>query len=165
VHGNSSARPLSFIRSLDSMKRFRQGFVSGHQEPRFDNGGPATTRDGSSTMAKTTSHSTNGAQQEARSLIQPEAVFESYGRFMRQIESANRQWVGSIRQSAEAGWELATQMADTAIADARRMSDLYLRLCEMDLSAAAATMRHIGSETSAPASRAFAAMHRSAAAD
>jgi hypothetical protein len=115
-------------------------------------------------MAKATSHAhaTNGGEPETRGLSQPEAVFESYGRFMRQIETANRQWVGSMRQSAEAGWELATQMADTAIADARRLSDFYLRLCEMDLSAATATMRHIGSETSSAASRHFAAMHRAA---
>lgn len=116
-------------------------------------------------MAKATSHTTNGngGESETRnSLIQPEAMFESYGRFMRQIETANRQWVGSMRQSAEAGWEFATQMADTAIADARRLSDFYLRLCEMDLSAAAATMRHIGSETSSAAGRHFAAMQRSA---
>ena len=116
-------------------------------------------------MAKTTSHSNNGAQQEVRgmSMIQPEAVFETYGKFMRQIEHANRQWVGSIRHSAEAGWELAAQMADTAMADARRMSDFYFRLYEMDLSAAAATMRHIGSEASSTTGRHFAAMHRSAA--
>ncbi len=116
-------------------------------------------------MAKTTSHSNNGAQPEVRSLIQPEAVFETYGKFMRQIENANRQWVGSMRQSAEAGWELATQMADTAIADARRMSEFYFRLYEMDLSAATSAMRHIGSETSAATGRHFAAMHRSAAAE
>jgi len=121
-------------------------------------------------MAKTTSHSAhsnngNGAQQELRSMIQPEAVFETYGKFMRQIEHANRQWVGSIRQSAEAGWELAAQMADTAMADARRMSDFYFRLYEVDLSAATAAMRHIGSEATASTSRHFAAMHRSAAAD
>ena len=113
-------------------------------------------------MAKATSHPTNGSEPEIRNLLQPEAMFESYGRFMRQIETANRQWVGSMRQSAEAGWEFATQMADTAIADARRLSDFYLRLCEMDLSAAAATMRHIGSETSSAAGRHFAAMQRSA---
>jgi len=116
-------------------------------------------------MAKTTSHTNNGSQQELRSMIQPEAVFETYGKFMRQIETANRQWVGSIRQSAEAGWELAAQMADTAMADARRMSDFYFRLYEMDLSAATAAMRHMGSEASATTGRHFAAMHRSAAAD
>ncbi len=119
-------------------------------------------------MAKTTSHSShsnNGAQPELRSMIQPEAVFETYGKFMRQIEHANRQWVGSIRQSAEAGWELATQMADTAMADARRMSDFYFRLYEIDVTAATSAMRHIGSEASASTSRHFAAMHRSAAAD
>jgi hypothetical protein len=121
-------------------------------------------------MAKTTSsssqsHSNNGSQQELRSMIQPEAVFETYGKFMKQIETANRQWVGSIRQSAEAGWALATQMADTAMADARRMSDFYFRLYEMDLSAATTAMRHIGSEASATTGRHFAAVHRSAAAD
>jgi hypothetical protein len=117
-------------------------------------------------MPKTASHSTNGAQQqENRSLIYPEAVFESYGRFMQQIESANRQWVGSIRQSAEAGWELAAQMHDTAMADARRISEFYFRLCQMDLSTATAAIRHIGSETSAVTGRPFAAAHRSAAAD
>lgn len=114
-------------------------------------------------MAKATSHATNGGEPETRTLTPPEAVLESYGRFMRQIETANRQWVGSMRQSAEAGWEFATQMADTAIADARRYSDFYFRLCEMDLTAATATFRHIGSETSSAAARHFAALHRSAA--
>lgn len=123
-------------------------------------------------MAKTTSHRTNGngSPPEVRSMIQPEAVFESYGKFMRQLENANRQWVGSMRQSAEAGWELATQMTDTVIADARRMADFYFRLYEMDLSAATAAMRHIGNETTSAATRHFSAMqrsamHRSAAAD
>ncbi len=116
-------------------------------------------------MAKTTSHTTNGGTPEIRSMIQPEAIFETYGKFMRQIENANRQWVGSLRQSAEAGWELATQMTDTAISDARRISEFYFRLYEMDLSAATAAMRHIGSETSSAAGRHFSAVHRSAAAD
>lgn len=113
-------------------------------------------------MAKATSHANNGGEPEIRSLIQPDAIFETYGRFMRQIETANRQWVGSMRQSAEAGWELATQMTDTAIADARRLSDFYFRLCEMDMSMATAAMRHIGSQTSSAAGRHFAAMQRSA---
>lgn len=115
-------------------------------------------------MAKTSSHSTNGAQPEIRSMIHPEAVFETYGRFMQQIENANRQWMGSLRQSTEAGWELAAQMHDTAMADARRMSEFYFRLFEMDLSTATAAMRHIGSETSAATHRHFSAMQRSAAA-
>lgn len=115
-------------------------------------------------MARTTSHQTNGGTPEPRSLIQPEAIFESYGKFMRQIENANRQWLGSMRQSAEAGWDLATQMADTAISDARRISDFYLRLYEMDLSVATSAMRNIGGETSSAASR-LSALHRSAAAE
>jgi len=116
-------------------------------------------------MAKTTSHSTNGSQQEFRSMIHPEAVFETYGKFVQQIENANRQWMGSIRQSAEASWDLAAQMHDTAMADARRISEFYFRLCEMDLSRATAAMRHIGNETSAATSRHFSAMQRSAAAE
>lgn len=117
-------------------------------------------------MAKaTSSHRSNGngGTPEVRSMIQPEAIFETYGKLMRQLEDANRQWVGSMRRSAEAGWEFATQMADTAISDARRMSDFYFRLYEMDLSAATATMRHIGGETTAAASRHFSALHRSTA--
>ena len=114
--------------------------------------------------AKTASHQTNGGTPEVRGMIQPDAFFESYGKFMRQLETANRQWVGSMRQSAEAGWELAAQMADTAISDARRMSEFYFRLYEMDVSAATAAMRHIGSETSSAANRHFSSI-RSAAAD
>ena len=115
-------------------------------------------------MAKTTPpHSTNGAH-EMYGMTQPEAVFETYGKFMRQIETANRQWIGSMRQSAEAGWDLAAQMTGSVFADARRMSEFYFRLCEMDLTAATAAMRHIGTETSAATSRHFSAMQRSSAA-
>src|SRR5690349_15245445 len=59
---------------------------------------PTRTRDdGRSIMAKaTSSHRSNGngGTPEVRSMIQPEAIFETYGKLMRQLEDANRQWVG-----------------------------------------------------------------------
>jgi hypothetical protein len=120
-------------------------------------------------MAKAAHHeapqpeSQNG--QHPRGMIQPDAVMETYGRFLKQIENINRQWVGSVRQTAEASWELASQMADSAIADGRRMSDFYLRLYEADLSAATSAFRQIGQETTSAAGRHLSAVQRSAAGD
>ena len=106
-----------------------------------------------------TADSHNG--QGARGRIQPDAVIESYGRFMKQIESINRQWLGGMRQTAEAGWELASHMAESAIADGRRVSELYLRLYEADLSAATTALRQVGQETSSAAGRHLSAVRSS----
>jgi hypothetical protein len=98
-------------------------------------------------------------------MLQPDAVIETYGRFLKQMENINRQWFGSVRQSAEAGWELASQMTETAIADGRRMSDFYLRLCEADMSAATSAFRQMGQETTSAAGRHLSAVQRSASGD
>ncbi len=123
-------------------------------------------------MAKTAHHespssaeSQNG-QQQPRGMLQPDMVImETYGRFLRQMETINRQWFGSVRQTAEVGWELASQMADSAIADGRRMSDFYLRLYEADLSAATSAFRQAGQETTSAAARHLSAVQRAASGD
>ncbi|HEX9464953.1 MAG TPA: hypothetical protein VGB82_20320 [Alphaproteobacteria bacterium] len=121
-------------------------------------------------MAKAAHHeaphqteSQNG--QQFRGMIQPEAVIETYGKFLKQMEAINRQWLGSMRQTAEAGWELASQMTDSAMADGRRLSDLYLRLYEADMSAATSAVRQMGSETTSAASRHLSAVQRSSVGD
>lgn len=120
-------------------------------------------------MAKAARHeaqrqteSQNGHQ--TRGLIQPDAVIETYGKFMKQMENINRLWLGSVRQTAEAGWELASQMTDSAMADGRRISDLYFRIYEADMSAATSALRHM-SETTSAASRHLSAVQRSVAGD
>jgi hypothetical protein len=103
-------------------------------------------------MARTAHHDAPGnadgghATPEMRGMMQaPEVVLESYARFVRQIESLNRLWIGGVRQTAEAGWDLASQMADSAIADGRRMSELYVRFYEADVSAATSALRQMRS--------------------
>jgi hypothetical protein len=121
-------------------------------------------------MAKATQHeapqqpeSQNG--QQLRGMIQPEAVIETYSKFLKQMENINRQWFGTVRQTAEAGWELASQMAESTIADGRRVSDLCFRMCEADMSAATSAFRQMSQETSSAASRHLSAVQRSAAGD
>src|SRR5262249_10357530 len=101
-------------------------------------------------MARATQHETPQAESQngqIRGMMQPEAVLESYGKFLQQMENINRMWFGGVRQTAEAGWDLMSQMTETAIADGRRMSDMYCKLYQADLSAATSALRTIGQET------------------
>ena len=114
-------------------------------------------------MARATHHETpqhesqNG--QQIRGMMQPDAILESYGRLMQQMENINRMWFGSVRQTAEAGWDFVSQVTETAIADGRRVSDMYCKLYQADLSAATSALRTMGQETT---SRHLSAVQRAA---
>jgi len=114
-------------------------------------------------MARATHHETQQSEsqngQQIRGMMQPDAILESYGKFLQQMENMNRMWFGSVRQSAEAGWDLMSQLAESAIADGRRVSDLYCKLYQADLSAATSALRSVGQEA---ASRHLAAVSRAA---
>jgi len=114
-------------------------------------------------MARATHHETSHAEnqngQHIRGMMQPDAVLESYGKFMQQMENINRMWFGSVRQTAEAGWDFVSQMTETAIADGRRVSDMYCKLYQADLSAATSALRTMGQEAT---NRHLSAVHRAA---
>src|SRR5258708_33975395 len=107
-------------------ERKPHGFVSRQSVAALHTDGHTPVR-GRVPMAKAAHHeaphqteSQNG--QQFRGMIQPEAVIETYGKFLKQMEAFNRQWLGSMRQTAEAGWELASQMAGCGTGDGPRLS-------------------------------------------
>jgi hypothetical protein len=111
--------------------------------------------------------------------MKPEAILESYGKWIRQVEEIHRALVGSAQQTQGAGWELAKQLSvctdpgemlrlcsewmntrrEAFFDDGKRLSELMLRLWEVEVASAAA------GETPAQSGRAtLAAVQRSAAA-
>jgi hypothetical protein len=119
-------------------------------------------------MAKPEQHDTlrsgpgNGTSGFASNVMpQSDAIFESYSKFLRQMEDINRQWVGTLRQTADANWELASRIGETIVADAKRASEFYFRLYDVEVSRAGATARNAAAEGASTAGRHLSAVQRS----
>jgi hypothetical protein len=107
--------------------------------------------------------------------LQPEAIVENCNRLLKHIDEMNRTWVGSLQQANDSGWNLASQLArcadpmeanrlctewmaerrDAILADSKRMSDMWFKLCEAEL--ATAPVRPFMSESQPSVSRMGAA--------
>src|SRR5882672_1377132 len=82
------------------------------------------------------SGSDNGISRASTGAPQSDVLFDSYSKFLRQMEDINRQWIGSLRQTADAGWELASRTGETIMADSKRLSEFYFRLYDVEISRA-----------------------------
>jgi hypothetical protein len=92
-----------------------------------------------------------------------DALLESYTKFLRQMEDINRQWIGSLRQTADAGWELVNRVNETIMADTKRASEFYFRLYDVELSRASSVARNAGAESASTAGRHLSTVQRAMA--
>jgi hypothetical protein len=88
--------------------------------------------------------------------LQPEGMIEAGNRLLKRMEEMNRTWVGSLHQVSESSWDLAGHLArcsdpmevnrvctdwlkdrrDAMLADGKRLSDMWFKLYEDELTAA-----------------------------
>ncbi len=106
------------------------------------------------------------AEPMALDALQPAAILESCNKLLIQIDELNRAWMGSVHDANQAGWDLAARLArcgdpleaghactewinrqrDQMLDEGRKLSGLWLKLCEpsLPLSTIAANVRGIG---------------------
>jgi hypothetical protein len=80
-------------------------------------------------------------------------MLQPYAELMQEIDSFNRDWAARTRSSVERTLDLALKVNETFVSQAKRASDLYLRVYETDASARTAMTRDLQDRASSAAKR------------
>ncbi len=91
-----------------------------------------------------------------------ETAIESYVRLVRAMDTVNRAWLGTMRQSLDAGYTLAQRLSQALIEDNRRLTENWLRLYIRDGQAGSAMTGEATDRTAGPGSRVHSMEDRTA---
>jgi len=91
--------------------------------------------------------------QQAVAELTASAMLQPYAELMQEMDSFNREWASRVRSSIDRTLDLTLKWQETWIAQAKRNSDLFLRVYESDLSAQTAMTRDLQERTSSAVRR------------
>lgn len=91
--------------------------------------------------------------QQAVAELTASAMLQPYAELLQEFDSFNREWAARMRSSVDRTLDLALKLNETFLSQAKRTSDLYLRLYESDLSAHTAMTRDLQDRASSAARR------------
>ena len=92
--------------------------------------------------------------QQAMAELTASAMLQPYAELLQEVDSFNREWAQRMRSSVDRTLDLALKLNETFVSQAKRTSDLYLRLYESDVSAHTAMTRDL-QERASSATRRF----------
>jgi hypothetical protein len=116
----------------------------GVREGQFGRESQAASRDAQSSMRHT---------QQAVAELTASAMLQPYAELMQEIDTFNREWAARMRSTVDRTLDLTLKLQETWISQAKRTSDLYLRVYETDLSAQTAMTRDLQDRTAAAVRR------------
>jgi hypothetical protein len=91
--------------------------------------------------------------QQAVAELTASAMLQPYAELMQEMDNFNREWVQRLRSSIDRSLDLSLKLQETWMAQAKRNSDLFLRVYESDLSAHTAMTRDLQDRTSSAVRR------------
>ena len=84
--------------------------------------------------AQSAARNAQAGVQSAASDFMSGTLLQPYTDLLGEMEAATRQWADGVRSSVEQTLNMAAKMNETIINEAKRTSDVYLRLCESSAS-------------------------------
>lgn len=106
-----------------------------------------------SQSASRDAHSAARHAQQAVAELTASAMLQPYAELLQEVDSFNREWAARVRSSVDRTLDLALKLNETFVSQAKRTSDLYLRIYESDVSAHTAMTRDLQDRASSAARR------------
>lgn len=106
--------------------------------------------------AQSASREAQSATRHARQAVMElaaSAMLQPYAELMQEMDSFNRERAARARSSVERSLDLMLKLNGTFVSQAKRTTDLYLRVYETDVSAHSAMTRDLQDRTSSAARR------------
>ena len=122
----------------------REGQFGNRDPSQFGRESQAANRDAQSSMRHA---------QQAVAELTASAMLQPYAELMQEMDSFNREWAARMRSSVDRTLDLTLKMQETWISQAKRTSDLFLRVYETDLSAQTAMTRELQDRTASAVRR------------
>lgn len=91
--------------------------------------------------------------QQAVAELTASAMLQPYAELMQEMDSFNREWAARMRSTVDRTLDLTLKLQETWISQAKRTSDLFLRVYETDLSAQTAMTRDLQDRTASAVRR------------
>lgn len=91
--------------------------------------------------------------QQAVAELTASAMLQPYAELMQEMDSFNREWAARMRSTVDRTLDLTLKLQETWISQAKRKSDLFLRVYETDLSAQTAMTRDLQDRTASAVRR------------